>query len=140
VGVTLLFCVLFAQSFPEGAGKETFESVCSLCHDPSHVVGKQWTKAEWKAKVLEMLQEETDVSQADRDSIVEYLAMNFPKKVNVNKALAKELAAVLDLSAKDAEAIVQHREKVSFKTADDLKKVPGIDTAKIEASKARLEF
>jgi competence protein ComEA len=41
----------------------------------------------------------------------------------------------------DAEAIVRYREeKGSFKTLDDLKKVPGIDPGKLEAKKASLEF
>jgi competence ComEA-like helix-hairpin-helix protein len=40
-----------------------------------------------------------------------------------------------------AEAIVQYREqKGAFHSAEDLKKVPGFDSAKVEAIKNRLEF
>jgi competence protein ComEA len=139
--VCLFAATAEAQSFPDGPGKEAFVAICSSCHDPTHVLDKQLTKAEWQAKVLEMLQEETDVTQADQDAIVAYLAKNFPKKVNANKALAKEIASVLELSDKDAEAIVQYRtEKGDFKTLDDLKKVPGLDVAKIEGIKQRIEF
>ena len=134
--------VVSAQSFPDGPGKDVFLAVCSSCHAPDHVIGKSWTKPQWAAKVLEMLQEEPDVVQADRDKIVEYLSKTFPAaKVNVNKATAKELASSLDLPSKDAEAIIGYREKTgSFKTLEDLKKVPGMDAVKVETLRERLEF
>jgi competence protein ComEA len=99
------------------------------------------TKAEWKSKVTEMLQEETDVPDSDVATIVEYLARSFPGTVNVNKATAKDLETVGGLSAKDAAAIVQYREaNGNFKTLDDLKKVPDVDTVKLDARKQTLEF
>jgi competence protein ComEA len=132
---------VLGQTLPDGPGKELVEVICSECHEPTRVIGKQWTKTEWQDKVLEMLQESPDVTQPERDRIVEYLSRNFFKKVNVNKAAAKELETALELSAKDAQAIVEYRtEKGAFKTTDDLKKVPGVDGAKIEAAKQRVEF
>ena len=132
----------FGQTLPEGPGKETFQAVCSMCHSPNAVIGKQGTKEWWQSKVTEMLQEETDIPSADVDSIVAYLAKNFPVvKVNVNKATAKDLETGLELTSKESEAIVQYREaKGNFKTLDDLKKVPGLDAVKIESKKDRLEF
>ena len=132
-----------AQTLPEGPGKELVEVICSSCHDTVRIATKHWSKKEWEAKVLEMLQEEPDVTQAERDRIVDYLAKSFPQvaHVNVNKATAKDLEIVLNLAAKEAEAIVRYREENgNFKSTSDLKKVPGVDTAKIEASKERLEF
>ena len=132
-----------AQSLPNGPGKETFESVCSLCHTPTAPMGKQWTRTQWEAKVIEMLQEEPDVTTEERAAIVEYLSANFKPggKIYINKAKAKDLEAALEIPASNAEAIVRYRdEKGAFKTLDDLKKVPGLDNAKIEARKDRLEF
>jgi competence protein ComEA len=133
-----------SPSLPDGPGKKEFESVCSLCHDgPTAVVGKQWTKAQWDAKVAEMLQEETDVTADERAAIVEYLSANFRPggKIYINQAKAKDLEAALELATKEADAIVRYREeKGSFKTVDDLEKVPGLDSAKIKAKKDRLEF
>jgi competence protein ComEA len=102
-----------------------------------------FSKVEWQAKVLEMLQEDPDVTQQERDQIVEYLAKSFPQqaKINVNKATAKDLAEALELLAKDADAIIRYRDKNgSFKIIDDLKKVPGLDAGKIDAHRERLEF
>ena len=127
---------------PDGPGKETFQMVCSMCHSPTAVIGQQGSKQWWQSKVTEMLQEVTDVPSTDVDTIVAYLAKNFPiVKINVNKASAKDLETGLGLAAKEAEAIVGYRQaKGSFKTLDDLKKVPGVDAVKIESKKDRLEF
>ena len=131
-----------AQTLPDAPAKETFMMVCSMCHSPTAVIGKQGTRQWWQAKVTEMLQEVTDVPDSDVDAIVAYLAKNFPVvKINVNKASAKDLETGLELTTKESEAIVSYREsKGNFKTLDDLKKVPGVDTVKIESKKDRLEF
>lgn len=143
----VLLASLAAQSppppLPEGPGKEVFESVCSLCHTPDTAVGKHWARTQWEAKVTEMLQEEPDVTAQEREAIIGYLSTNFKPggKIYVNRAAAKDLAISLDLSTKDAEAIIHRREENgTFKTLDDLKNVPGLDIAKIEARKDRLAF
>ena len=65
---------------PEGPGKDLVEAVCTACHTLERVVAKRATKAEWQDKVLEMLQEDPDITQQERDQIVEYLAKAFPPK------------------------------------------------------------
>ena len=137
--ITLGAC---AQTLPDGPGKETFETVCSRCHAPDAVIGKQGSKQWWQSKVTEMLQEDTDVPASDIDTIVAYLAKNFPVvKINVNKAAARDLETGLEFTAKESEAIVAYREaKGNFKTLDDLKKVPGLDAVKVESKKDRVEF
>jgi competence protein ComEA len=131
-----------AQTLPDGPGKETFQMVCSMCHSPTAVIGKQGTRQWWQSKVTEMLQEVTDVPDSDVDAIVAYLAKSFPiVKINVNKAAAKDFEAGLELTSKESETIVGYREAHgNFKTLDDLKKVPGLDAVKIESKKDRLEF
>jgi competence protein ComEA len=131
-----------AQTLPDAPGKETFVMVCSMCHSPTAVIGKQGTRQWWQSKVTEMLQEVSDIPDSDVDAIVAYLAKNFPVvKINVNKAAAKDLETGLELTSKESEAIVQYREaKGDFKTLDDLKKVPGLDAVKIESKKDRLDF
>jgi competence protein ComEA len=132
-----------AQSLPPGPGKDVFEDVCSLCHAPTAVMGKQYTKPQWELKIIEMLQEEPDVTTEERAAILEYLSTNFKVggKIYINKAGSKDLQTALEISAGDAEALVRHRdEKGAFKAFEDLKKVPGFDAAKIEPKKDRLEF
>ncbi len=78
-------------------------------------------------------------------AILEYLVENFPAEdlppLNVNLATAIELESRLSLRRSQAAAIIQHRTKRGkFKSLEDLKKVPGVDAAKIEAKKHRLVF
>lgn len=146
--VLLLVCSAAAigQSpvqLPDGPGKDLVEAVCTACHTLERVAAKHATKAEWQDKVLEMLQEDPDITQQERDRIVEYLATTFHPlpKININKATAKDLETVLDLAQKDAEAIVAYRaDRGNFKNLDDLKRVPGVDPAKLDARRERLEF
>jgi competence protein ComEA len=129
------------DALPDGPGREVFQSVCSECHEPARAAAKQWTRAQWKDKVLEMLQEAPDVTEMEREQIVEYLSRNFAKKVNVNKAPAAEIAATLEIPTKDAASIVAYREaQGGFKSLEDLKKVAGLDARVVESNKRRVEF
>ena len=59
----------------------------------------------------------------------------------MNKASADEIKAWLDVDEKVAQAVVDYRTaNGAFKTIEDLKKVPGIDAAKVEARKNRAQF
>jgi competence protein ComEA len=132
-----------AESLPDGPGKDTFASVCSLCHSSTAPMGKQWTRQQWELKVSEMLQEEPDVTREERATIVEYLAANFNPggKIYINKADAKDLETALEIPATEAEAIVLYRKaRGDFKTFDDLKKIPNVNVARIEGKKDRLQF
>ena len=83
LGLILLSVGAAAQSppvLPEGPGKDLVEAICSACHTLERVVAKRATRAEWQDKVLEMLQEDPDVTQQERSQIVDYLARNFPPK------------------------------------------------------------
>jgi competence protein ComEA len=130
-----------AEGLPDGPGKALVETVCSECHTTERISAQQLTKPQWADKVLEMLQEAPDVKQSERDTIVEYLAKNFPAHANVNKDGAKALQVALDISSESATAIVSYRQSNgSFKTLDDLKKVPGADAAKLDAKREIIDF
>ena len=135
-------CTAFGQALPEGDGKDLVQAVCTVCHEASNFTTKHMTKPQWEAKVTEMLQEDPDITQPERDRIAAYLARVFPAvRVNVNKASAKEIETGLELAAKEAEAIVQYRQQQgAFQNLDALKKVPGIDAVKIQSRKDRLDF
>jgi len=130
-----------AEGLPDGPGKDLVEAICSECHTTERIAAQQLTKPQWADKVLEMLQEAPDVKQSERDTIVEYLAKSFPARANVNKAEPKELQAALEISPESATAIVVYRKKNgSFKTLDDLKKVPGVDAAQLDAKRDVIDF
>jgi competence protein ComEA len=129
------------EKLPKGPGRETLLRVCGACHSAENVAGLAKTREEWGALVGEMAADGAQGTDDEFNEIVDYLAAHFPKTINVNKATATDLANGLELTAKEAEAIVHHREeKGSFKSVEDVEKVPGIDAKKIEAKKDRLTF
>ena len=129
---------------PDGPGKETMQRVCGGCHGAEIVLGKRLSRDGWSQIVVNMIQRGAQGSDDEFAEIVDYLADTVSAtsaKINVNKADAKQLQSGLNLSDKEAGAILHYRdEKGDFKTIDDLKRVPGLDAAKIELKKNDLAF
>ncbi len=87
-GILVFFAIApgaSAQSqLPEGPNQKLVELVCSKCHTTDRIASKRMSKAEWKEEVTEMLQEEDDVTEAEKDEIIDYLARTFPAKAEFN--------------------------------------------------------
>jgi competence protein ComEA len=114
--------------------------VCGNCHGAETVIQTLRTRQEWSDVIDQMARFGAEASDQEFEQILEYLARHF-SPIRVNKATAKELEATLDVPAAVAEAIVAYRvEKGEFKTVEDVKKVPGLESATIEARKARIVF
>jgi competence protein ComEA len=137
---------VFAQpGLPDGPGKATTARVCTGCHGAEMFSGARKSKPEWDHTITAMTTEKgVDISDADYATILKYLSANLglaSAKVNINKATGGALEKALEITAEQAEAIVQYREKNgAFKNLDDVKKVAGIDAAAIDAKKDRIEF
>jgi competence protein ComEA len=130
--VLLLFAGL-AQDLPDGPGKETVLKICRDCHDLDTITAENRTKEGWKKTVAKMGDRGAEGTDEQFEAVVVYLTKYFGR-INVNTATAEEIAAGLDFSAKEAESIVQYREKNgAYKTWKDLSAV--IDAAKVEARK-----
>ena len=138
----------YAQNsqLPDKPGKDTFLRVCGACHSPEMVVGKGNTRDGWTQLTGEMISRGAQGSDDDFATVADYLTANFPpnsdvKKVNVNQAAAPELQSVLQLTADQAGAIVDYRKQHGkFKTLDDLKKVQGLDPAKVDSNRDKIAF
>jgi competence protein ComEA len=132
----MLFLILFAglaQDLPDGPGKETVLKICRDCHDLDTITTENRTKEGWKKTVAKMGDRGAEGTDEQFEAVVVYLTKYFGR-INVNTATAEEIAAGLDFSAKEAESIVQYREKNgAYKNWKDLNAV--IDAAKVEARK-----
>jgi len=139
---TSLTAVSSAQDLPAGKGKDLVENTCGSCHGLDVVVAQHATKDGWASIVDYMVSRGASGTPAEIQTIVEYLAKNFPAaKTNVNKASSADLQSQLELTAKDADTIVKYRtDHGDFKDWDSLAKVPGIDTAKLTAKKDSIGF
>ena len=128
------------SKFPEGPGKTALFKVCSECHGAESAVGHLKTRQEWSKTLDEMAAQGAQGTDEEWNQILEYLDKNF-SLIFVNKADAKQLANTMDISEATADAIVKYRdEQGRFATIEDLKKVSGLDAAKLDARKDRFVF
>src|SRR6266513_3295168 len=107
------------------ADKAAFEGVCGTCHPASMVDGLRG-ESQWRETVELMVKAGAKGTDEQFDRLMRYLLRNWTK-VDVNTATAAEIAPVLDVSDATAHAIETRRtENGSFKTIEELKKVPGV--------------
>ena len=130
---------------PDGPGKAETEKVCSQCHELARSISLRQDRAGWEATVSKMAGLGATASDADLQKITDYLAAHYAgeeiPRINVNKARAIDLESGLSLRRSESAAIIEYRTNHGpFKSIEDLKKVPNIDAAKIEAKKDRLTF
>jgi competence protein ComEA len=129
-----------AQDLPDGKGKDLVDQVCGACHGTDLVSSRRATKQGWSYIVDDMVSRGASATNDQIAQINEYLAKYFGQ-VNVNKGPAPELASVLEISDAQAQAIVKYRmEHGDFKSVDDLKKVPGLETAGLDKKKDRVAY
>jgi competence protein ComEA len=134
----------FAQ-LPDGPGKAETEKLCSQCHELERSIAPRQDRAGWQSTIDKMATLGAKGTEKDFALVLDYLASHYPAddvpRINVNKARAIELESGLSLPRSQAAAIIEYRTKHGdFKSIADLKKVPGVDTAKIDAKKDRLTF
>jgi competence protein ComEA len=134
----------FAQ-LPPGPGKAEAEKLCGTCHEIERSLAPRQDRTGWKSTIDKMVNLGATGTEKEFEMVLEYLAKNYPapdvQRLNVNTARAIEFESTLGIPRSQAAKIIEHRDsKGPFKTIEDLKKVPGVDVAKIEAKKDRLAF
>lgn len=130
---------------PEGPGKAETERICSQCHELARSISLRQDRAGWETTVNQMVSLGAKATDKETEAVIAYLTAHFAAeevpRINVNKARAIDLESGLTLRRSEAAAIIEYRTKNGpFKSIEALKKVPGIDAAKIEAKKDRLTF
>ncbi|MEP7272832.1 MAG: helix-hairpin-helix domain-containing protein [Acidobacteriota bacterium] len=155
--IVAVACMLFAagsdarsgigqgRTLPDGPGKMETQKVCSGCHEIEKTLSLRQDRTGWHRTIEKMISLGAKATDQEFDAVVEYLTKHFPADdvplVKINQATAIELESGLSLKRSQAAAIIRYRNEVGrFKNLDDLKKVPGIDVAHIEARKDRLSF
>ena len=143
--------LLFAASasaqdpFPDGAGKVLIMRSCGVCHTTDQIARQKKSEADWQATVVRMAGRGAKVTSDETDTIVKYLAANFLKvedasKVNVNKAVAKDLMT-LGFTDKEADAIIDYRTRHGdFRQWGDMLQIYGVDGEKCESLQDKMTF
>ena len=130
------------DSLPDGEGKAVVEMACtSRCHGANVVQRARRTPAQWQGVLDLMIDRGALVKDEDYDAILAYLAKQLLATVNINAAPVERIVEVLEVSQKEAAAIVEYRGKHGpFKGWEAVASVPGIDSKVIEERRERLEF
>jgi competence protein ComEA len=144
LALALLTPLAHAQ-LPDGPGKSETERICSQCHELARSISLRQDRAGWEATVNQMVSLGAKATDKETAAVIDYLASHYAAdevpRINVNKARAIDLESGLTLKRSEAAAIIEYRTRNGpFKSIEDLKKVPGIDAAKIESKKDRLTF
>lgn len=122
--------------------EETMDRACRMCHPIENILRMRRTVREW-ADVLTTMQGRGANGTEEEFQGIHWYLNRYYGIVRVNAAGAEELAAVLGLTAKQAQAIVEYR-KAHGNIADlaALLKIDGMDAAKakIEEQPEALRF
>ena len=126
--------------FPDAAGKAELIKVCSGCHEAETVFAHAQTAGEWAETLGRMAQLGAEGTPEEWRLIEQYLDTQLAM-IRINAAAAEELQRTVDVAETVAKAIVKYRqEHGNFKSIDDLKKISGLDAAKVDARADRLIF
>ncbi len=143
--LTVVALPVLGVELPDGPGRAETEKVCTQCHDLAKAVSVRQDRNGWGITMTKMIAAGMKGSEEELHAVLGYLEKNFPPEalppVNINTARAIQLESRFSLKRSEAAAILKYRkEHGDFKSLDDLKKVPGIDFAKIEAKQDSLVF
>jgi virginiamycin B lyase len=70
----------FAQSLPEGKGKDQVQMICTGCHDLSPITEGGFSKEDWNVVITSMIGMGAEIKPDQVPVLVDYLATNFPPK------------------------------------------------------------
>jgi competence protein ComEA len=126
--------------FPDARGKTELLKVCGGCHGAETVLAHAQTADGWAETLGRMVQLGAEGTQEEWRLVQQYLDSQLAL-IAINKAAADEIRRTVDVPDAVVQAIVTYRrEHGNFKSIDDLKNVPGLDAAKVEACRDRLIF
>src|SRR6266852_5709011 len=125
---------------PEGPGKAETQKLCTQCHELERSIAPRQNREAWQQTMNKMIVLGARGTEEEFRIVIDYLAKNYPgeevPKLDVNKAPAMQFESRLSLTRSQAAAVIEYRTRNgNFKSIEDLKKVPGVDAAKIEAKK-----
>jgi competence ComEA-like helix-hairpin-helix protein len=125
---------------PEDQAALALQRVCSSCHPPDRILATRRTRTQWEEVIQKMIDRGAQGTDEDFTAAELYL-LRISGRVNVNRAVSKDLVDVLGLTEKDADAIAEYRKaNGDFKDFDELCKVPGIDLEKLKQGRDAISF
>ena len=132
-------------ALPDDSGRTLTHRLCAECHEIGKSVSLRQDVNGWSTTLAKMVGFGMKATEEELGIVLAYLVKDFPPSalppLNVNKARAIQFESRLSLKRSEATKIIRYRRKNGgFKSIEDLKKVPGINVALIEAKKDSLIF
>lgn len=125
----------------EAPGGEVTEKVCNSCHGPENYNSYQNTRREWKVVVEDMVGRGATGTDEEFAQVISYLTAEYGKPLKINEAPARDIQVAMDLTPDQAQAIIDYRTKNGpFKTIDDVLKVTGVPTDRVQEQRKNLVF
>jgi hypothetical protein len=131
-----------ARAAPDAPGDPDLadlQAVCGQCHNLQLVTAQARGEDEWREIIGKMVAHGAKGTDAQFDGLARYIIANLTV-VNVNTAPADQIARVLDVSRAVGGMIVARRQEREIRDLADLKSIPGVDAAVVEARKDRIFF
>lgn len=130
---------------PEGPGRAEVMKLCLGCHEVDQATSRRQDRNGWQGTISKMIGLGMKATDEELALVLDYMVEHFPADelppLNINKATPIQLEARLSLLRSHAARIIAYRRKNGdFESLEDLKKVPDIDFAKIEAKKDSIVF
>lgn len=141
MGMALVIAAIGAKAQDQDdAPAAAFRRVCSNCHDAERILATRRTRTQWEEVIEKMIDRGAQGTSDDFTTAEEYL-LRVSGRVNVNRATSKDMATVIGITQKDADAIAEYRKaNGDFKDFDALAKVPGIDLEKLNKGRDAISF
>ncbi len=129
-----------SAALPPGEGRDAVATMCVPCHGVLPAIVTRKTALGWRATVDDMRVKGAKGTDEQARAAVAYLSATFAA-VDVNTATAEQIAKVAGFTPGEAAAIVAYRQDAhTVKSYTDLKKVPGLDPARLAAAKPRVVY
>ena len=68
------------EDLPAGQGVEVVRNKCVVCHEADLIVQQRLSKPGWTREVEKMIRWGTDLTEAEKATVVDYLALKFPPR------------------------------------------------------------
>jgi competence protein ComEA len=127
-------------SVVEEAATPVFTRMCTKCHPPDRILSQRRTKTQWEEVLEKMTKLGASGTDEEWETVQGYLLKHYGR-ININKALADDLAQILDIAPAEAEAIISYRKAHGdFADFDALLKVPAVNTEKLQHARNAITF
>ena len=139
VAAVLIACGAAAAAADPDPNLPAVQAVCGRCHTTAVFLKEPRSWDRWNDVFADMTKRGASGSDEQLARVTTYFLENLTL-VNVNSSPADEIEGVLGVSGDVAGDIIARRQVKPFTTLAQLSAVPGVDAAKLEQRKSRIQF